>query len=191
MTDMQPQPGGYPALPPENAPARREYDTIEKRYQTLWPGMVTVLWWRWTDDLFSSLYRSMPGPAWLKGTLAALVGLVPAAGLLAGYLVCVALMPLWPSGLLWMLPVRIAVSRRSGQYGMIYACCLLAVVTSGITWIVAMITAMRDRPQPQYPTYPPPAGPGYGYGPPAPMQPGAPPSQIQGQQWQSQGHGPG
>jgi hypothetical protein len=165
---MQPQ----PAMPVQYRPPRREFNTLEERYQTVWPVMVTTVSWRWTSDMFKGLYKSMPGAPWLKGTLAGLIGLVAGAGLLALYLAVISLTVLWPIGLLWMLPVRIAVGRNSGQYSAIYACSLFGIVTGGITWIVGMILACRDKPQPVV-MYPPP--PPYGHGGGYPVMPPQPP----------------
>jgi hypothetical protein len=135
--------------PQNHQPQRLEYKTIEERYQTVYPAMVSVLWFRWTGDLFRSLYRSMPGPGWLRGTLAGLAGLVPAVLLFAGWLLLISLTVIWPFAFLQMLPVRIAVGRHAGQYGSIWVMSFFSALTLGILWVVALTVAMRDKPAPQ------------------------------------------
>ena len=85
-----------------------EFSSIQARYRTVWPALVTVLFWRWTAGMFRSLSGAMPGRTWRRRTLAGLVGLVPALLLATGYLSVIVFVIFWPIAFLQMLPLRIA-----------------------------------------------------------------------------------
>lgn len=92
-----------------------EFSSIEARYRTVWPALVTILFWRWETAMLRSLDAAMPSHASRRHTLTALVGLVPALLLLAGYISAIVFVVYWPLAFLQMLPTRIAVHRRGGQ----------------------------------------------------------------------------
>lgn len=128
-----------------------EFNTIEKRYHSVWPVVVTVLPARWTVSMYRALTPAAP-PPWLRHTVATIAVALPAALLWSawGFLLC-AFGLLWPIGWLWMLPVRVGVKRGSGQYGAIWALSFFAPVTLGVLWIIGLVLAMRDRPTPAPP----------------------------------------
>lgn len=92
-----------------------EFKSIEARYRTVWPALVTILFWRWSVGMLRSLDAAMPSHTWRRHVLTGLVGLVPALLLLTGYLGVIVLAIYWPIAYLQMLPTRIAIQRSSGQ----------------------------------------------------------------------------
>jgi hypothetical protein len=93
-----------------------EFNSIQARYRTVWPVLVTVLFWRWTVGMFLTLSGAMPGRTWRRRTLAGLAGLVPALLLVTGYLSVIVFVIFWPIAFLQMLPLRIAVHRNREQF---------------------------------------------------------------------------
>jgi hypothetical protein len=93
-----------------------EFNSIQARYGTVWPALVTILFWRWTVSMLRALSGAMPGPTWRRRTLAGVVGLVPALLLMTGYLSVIVFVIYWPIAFLQMLPLRIAVHRNSQQF---------------------------------------------------------------------------
>jgi hypothetical protein len=93
-----------------------EFNSIQARYRTVWPALVTVVFWRWIVGMFRTLSGAMPGRTWRRRTLAVLVGLVPALLLVTGYLSVIVFVIFWPIAFLQMLPLRIAVHRNREQF---------------------------------------------------------------------------
>jgi len=92
-----------------------EFNSMEVRYRTVWPALVTILFCRSAARMFRSLNAAMPSRSWRRYTLTGLVGLVPALLLLTAYLAVIVFVIYWPIAFLQMLPVRIAILRNKGQ----------------------------------------------------------------------------
>jgi hypothetical protein len=115
-----------------------EFNSIQARYRTVWPALVTILFWRWTVGMFRSLSSAMPGRTRRRRALAGVAGLVPALLLVTGYLSVIVFVIYWPIAFLQMLPLRITIHRNGDQFTPSQA-----LSFSTWSWLQNLATRMR------------------------------------------------
>ena len=116
--------------------------SLAGRYRTIWPALMTRVAWWWCSAIARACRCGMDG--WRGDAAATVLGLVPILLVTCAWLVCCALVVIWPLAWLEFLPTRIAVRRGAGQVGPVYALCWFGFVP--FAWVVALVLALRDVP---------------------------------------------
>jgi hypothetical protein len=124
--------------------------SLEGRYSTIWPVLVTRTAWHWSGDAILAL--TMGRARWAQLTTAIVLGGIAAVFMWAAWLLLMILIPLWPFGFMAFLPTRIAVRRDVTQKNMIYTLCWVSLfLFTCPCWAIALVLAFRD-PKPATPT---------------------------------------